>query len=151
MAVGYSLLFKKRFDSLDTCRKIFLENGVNGFTGGFNKNYFTINLTESCGLSFNMTQVSDYVELSLGKYEYETKWVIELDKDCYNKAINKMLLVISSLVANLDIDFVLLLNGELVILQLKNSVLYLNRVNDFWDLNDSSIFNNTIDEVYPIL
>ncbi len=151
MAIEYNFLFKKKLDSLDVYRKIFLENGILNFTGEVNNSYFIIDVIESHGFIFGVTQESDYLDIALGQYSFETECFIRLNKNSYDQAIKNLLSLVSAIISNVDSDFVLLLNGELIILNYENNTPYLNKLDDFWDLHDSSIFDNPINKVYPIV
>lgn len=104
-------------------------------------------------LALRASDKADYYELSFGEYHYKKRWHIILGKEDSVAASFLFLRLVGKVAREFPIDFLVLFNGELVLLKKEAGKLYLNREASVWDNhNKKAIFQGLNQEAvsYPV-
>lgn len=104
-------------------------------------------------VSLVVTSENNYLELSFGKYAYNTDWYIELGKVDGLTAMRFYVELLTRVIASYDGDFLSIFNGERVVAKRENGQLYLNTESSVWKkVENLALLANQVYELatYPV-
>jgi hypothetical protein len=104
-------------------------------------------------LDLRASDKADYYELSFGEYHYKKRWHVTLGKKDTVAASSFFLQLVGKVAREFPVDFLVLFNGQLVLLKKEAGKLYLNREASTWDNHEKrAIFQGLNQESvsYPV-
>ncbi|RZK29739.1 MAG: hypothetical protein EOO61_20235 [Hymenobacter sp.] len=84
-------------------------------------------------LALSASNAAAYYELSFGEYPYKKRWHVTLGKEDTVAASFFLLQLVGKVALEFTVDFLVLFNGELVLLKKEAGKLYLNTATNMWE------------------
>lgn len=107
------------------------------------ENRLAVRQNDELLMSINVVHESNYYELSFGEYHYHLYWFVRLGKEDTIESLRFCLELLGKVARDFPHDFLMLFNGELVLLKKETGQLYLNRESGVWQRAEQlAIFQN---------